>query len=131
MFFLYPLPYSTLRSDEGTTYKAITYIEHSRLPGSNCRHHLMEADEQFASLHLAHHLARYGTTAVTDAHRELLLGEEAPGIDQLHLLHQHILRYTYPYDVVFDIDLRQWNLVNSTDFEGKSHEKITMEVYSK
>ena len=38
---------------------------------------------------------------------------------------------TYPYDVVFDIDLRQWNLVNSTDFEGKSHEKITMEVYSK
>ena len=38
---------------------------------------------------------------------------------------------TYPYDKVFDIDLDKWNLLNSSDFSGKSHEKITMEVYSK
>ena len=38
---------------------------------------------------------------------------------------------SYPYDTVFDIDLSQWELVNSTDFADKSHEKISMEVYSK
>lgn len=37
----------------------------------------------------------------------------------------------YPYDVTLDIDLSQWSLTDSVDFAGKSHEKITMEVYSK
>ena len=37
----------------------------------------------------------------------------------------------YPCDVTLDIDLSQWSLTDSVDFAGKSHEKITMEVYSK
>ncbi len=37
----------------------------------------------------------------------------------------------YPYDVTLDIDLSRWSLTASVDFAGKSHEKITMEVYSK
>ena len=36
---------------------------------------------------------------------------------------------TYPYDMSFDINLSNWKLVETTDFEGSSHEKITEEVY--
>ena len=35
----------------------------------------------------------------------------------------------YPFDLSFDIDLSNWSLVESKDFEGSSHEKITEEVY--
>ena len=37
----------------------------------------------------------------------------------------------YPGDVFFDIDVSDggWNLVQTEDFRGSSHEKITMEVY--
>jgi hypothetical protein len=37
----------------------------------------------------------------------------------------------YPYDKTLDIDLGNWILTHSTEFVGKSHKKITMEVYSK
>lgn len=37
----------------------------------------------------------------------------------------------YPLERVFDINLEEWQLKESLDFAGKSHEKITMEVYSK
>ncbi len=39
----------------------------------------------------------------------------------------------YPGDFFFDIDLSDgnWNRVSSEDFAGFSHEKITMEVYSR
>lgn len=37
----------------------------------------------------------------------------------------------YPLERVFDINLEEWQLKESSDFIGKSHEKITMEVYSK
>ena len=37
----------------------------------------------------------------------------------------------YPYDKELDIDLAKWKLNNSLEFEGNSHKKITMEVYSK
>ena len=37
----------------------------------------------------------------------------------------------YPYDKELDIDLSKWKLINSLEFEGNSHKKITMEVYSK
>lgn len=37
----------------------------------------------------------------------------------------------YPYDKELDIDLSKWELKNSIEFEGNSHKKITMEVYSR
>ena len=37
----------------------------------------------------------------------------------------------YPSDHELDIDLGSWQLLESSEFVGKSHEKITMEVYSK
>ena len=37
----------------------------------------------------------------------------------------------YPSDRELDIDLKSWQLIESSDFVGKSHEKITMEVYIK
>ena len=37
----------------------------------------------------------------------------------------------YPADFFFTVDLSQWNLFSTEDFEGTSHEKITMEVYKK
>ena len=35
----------------------------------------------------------------------------------------------YPADTYFNIDLENWNLIESVDFEGSSHEKITREIY--
>lgn len=37
----------------------------------------------------------------------------------------------YPSDRELDIDLKTWQLIESSEFTGKSHEKITMEVYCK
>ena len=37
----------------------------------------------------------------------------------------------YPSDRELDIDLKSWELIESSEFSGKSHEKITMEVYIK
>lgn len=38
----------------------------------------------------------------------------------------------YPGDVFFEIDLRKnWYLENTGEFEGSSHERITLEVYKK
>lgn len=37
----------------------------------------------------------------------------------------------YPSDKKFDIPMNGWQITSSTDFVGKSHEKITEEVYSK
>ena len=35
----------------------------------------------------------------------------------------------YPADVHFNIDLKNWKLTETVDFEGSSHEKITREIY--
>ncbi len=35
----------------------------------------------------------------------------------------------YPADVHFNIDLKNWSLTETVDFEGSSHEKITREIY--
>lgn len=37
----------------------------------------------------------------------------------------------YPADFYLDIDLSNWELLNSYEFEGDSHEKITREIYVK
>lgn len=40
---------------------------------------------------------------------------------------------SYPYDMTFDLDLLkdEWKLQSSEEFVGHSHERITMEVYTK
>ncbi len=38
---------------------------------------------------------------------------------------------SYPFDRELDIDISKWQLADSTEFEGNSHEKITMEVFVK
>jgi len=38
---------------------------------------------------------------------------------------------SYPYDMVFDLDLSQYTLTGREDFAGNSHENITEEVYIK
>ena len=35
----------------------------------------------------------------------------------------------YPADTYFNIELENWSLIESVDFEGSSHEKITREIY--
>lgn len=35
----------------------------------------------------------------------------------------------YPADTYFNIDLKNWNLIESVDFVGSSHERITRERY--
>jgi len=35
----------------------------------------------------------------------------------------------YPSDLKLDIDLSTWKLIQTEDFQGNSHEKITEEVY--
>ncbi len=35
----------------------------------------------------------------------------------------------YPADTYFNIDLEKWNLIETIEFEGSSHEKITREIY--
>ena len=51
-----------------------------------------------------------------------------PKIDTLVLVQWN---RDYPADFFFTVDLSQWNLISTEDFEGTSHEKITMEVYKK
>ncbi len=35
----------------------------------------------------------------------------------------------YPADTYFNIELKNWHLTETDDFEGSSHEKITREIY--
>ena len=35
----------------------------------------------------------------------------------------------YPADVYFNIDIKNWKLTETLDFEGSSHDKITREIY--
>lgn len=37
----------------------------------------------------------------------------------------------YPADLFLDIDLKDWELTETAEFAGNSHEKITREVYRK
>lgn len=38
---------------------------------------------------------------------------------------------SYPGDFHLDLDLKQWRLVQTAEFAGYSHEKITKEIYRK
>lgn len=49
-------------------------------------------------------------------------------IDTIILFHWN---RDYPADFFFTVDLSEWNRIHQEEFAGKSHEKITMEVYKK
>lgn len=51
-----------------------------------------------------------------------------PEIDTIILFHWN---REYPADLFFTVDLSEWNRIHQEEFAGKSHEKITMEVYKK
>lgn len=51
-----------------------------------------------------------------------------PEIDTIILFHWNL---DYPADFFFTVDLSEWNRIHQEEFAGKSHEKITMEVYKK
>lgn len=55
----------------------------------------------------------------------------APYTDRINKIIAYRWNRNYPYDYTLDIDLAEWNLCESTDFAGNSHEKITKEVYTK
>ena len=46
---------------------------------------------------------------------------------------EHLIIYkwnrSYPSDFKLDLDLKEWKLVESLDFAGNSHDKITREKY--
>ena len=51
-----------------------------------------------------------------------------PEIDTIILFHWN---RDYPADFFFTVDLSEWNRIHQEEYAGKSHEKITMEVYKK
>lgn len=51
-----------------------------------------------------------------------------PEIDTIILFHWN---RDYPANFFFTVDLSEWNRIHQEEFAGKSHEKITMEVYKK
>lgn len=51
-----------------------------------------------------------------------------PEIDTIILFHWN---RDYPADLFFTVDLSEWNRIHQEEFAGKSHEKITMEVYKR
>ena len=51
-----------------------------------------------------------------------------PEIDTIILFHWN---RDYPAYFFFTVDLSEWNRIHQEEFAGKSHEKITMEVYKK
>lgn len=54
-----------------------------------------------------------------------------PYVDKIEKIIVFKWNRDYPSDFCLDLDLSQWALISSLDFEGSSHEKITMEVYEK
>jgi hypothetical protein len=55
----------------------------------------------------------------------------SPYVDKIEKLIVFKWNRDYPSDFCLDLDLSQWALISNLDFEGSSHEKITMEVYEK
>lgn len=52
-------------------------------------------------------------------------------VDQIEKIILFKWNRIYPADTYFSIDLSQWVLDESVDFEGYSHEKITKEIYKR
>lgn len=52
-----------------------------------------------------------------------------PYLDEIEELIIYKWNRKYPADFCFDLDLNGWNMVKQVEFSGKSHEKITKEIY--
>ena len=53
----------------------------------------------------------------------------APYLNDINSLILYYWNRKYPADRYFDIDLSDWELKNTTEFAGNSHEKITKKIY--
>lgn len=53
----------------------------------------------------------------------------SPCIDKIDRIILYKWNRVYPSDETFDVDLSNWSLESSFEFQGSSHEKITEEVY--
>ena len=53
----------------------------------------------------------------------------APYMDKINEIYLFKWNRKYPSDVKFDVPLNEWGMEEQTDFVGKSHEKITREIY--
>lgn len=54
-----------------------------------------------------------------------------PYIDRIEKLIVFKWNRSYPFDFSLDIDLSEWELVSTSEFQGNSHKEITMEVYKR
>ena len=55
----------------------------------------------------------------------------SPYIDKIEKIILFKWNRNYPADTFFSINLSEWTLVDSEDFVGYSHDKITKEIYQK
>ncbi len=53
----------------------------------------------------------------------------SPYLNDINSLILYYWNRKYPTDRYFDIDLSDWELKNTTEFAGNSHEKITKKIY--
>lgn len=54
-----------------------------------------------------------------------------PHIDRIEQLILYKWNRKYPSDFKLDLNLEEWKFIESVDFVGNSHEKITREIYAK
>ena len=58
-------------------------------------------------------------------------GKLKPWQEKIEKLYLYRWNRVYPSDQKLDLSLEEWRLADTRDFPGKSHEKITEEVYLK
>lgn len=56
----------------------------------------------------------------------LMLSPHINNINHLYIFHWN---RSYPYDMIIDVDFNNFTLINTEEFTGSSHDKITLEVY--
>ena len=54
-----------------------------------------------------------------------------PHLDKIEQLIIYRWNRNYPSDFKIDLNLAEWTLIDTLDFVGNSHEKITREIYRK
>lgn len=50
-------------------------------------------------------------------------------INSINYLYIFRWNRSYPYDMITDVDFNNFTLINTEEFTGSSHDKITLEVY--
>lgn len=54
-----------------------------------------------------------------------------PYVDRIERLYVYRWNRLYPADRYFDLRLEEWQLIETTEFPGYSHERITREAYER